>query len=157
MKITITIITIILAIGIGMTGVVLAGTDHTDHSQMDMSKSDNKQDTNKNFKHTGLDKGIRAEFEIMSLAQMGTKAEDGSTHHIMLKIFHDSMNHQIKEATGKIKIIGPDKKEQVASVTNYGGIFAANLKFHKKGKYGVICLLKIDGQKALYKFWYSHK
>ncbi|MBW1837520.1 MAG: hypothetical protein JRF71_11605 [Deltaproteobacteria bacterium] len=100
--------------------------------------------------------GVRAEFQIMSLASMNMKGPDGATHHVMVKLFHDSMNHPIKNATGKVKIIGPGKKEQINPLKNYNGIFAANFAFKETGKYGVICLVKVNGEKHLFKFWYNH-
>ncbi len=170
MKKTFCIITIVMAVGIGIQGMAAANNtqmDHSkmgsadntqmDHGKMDMSKSGGKKSADMNFKHKDVNKGIRAEFEIMSLEKMGMKTDDGSTHHIMIKIFNDSMNHQIKEAAGKIKLIDPDGKEKVVAVKNYSGIFAANLSFPKTGKYGVICLLKIKDEKPMFKFWYTHK
>jgi hypothetical protein len=74
----------------------------------------------------------------------------------MLNLFHDSTNHPIKDATGKVKVIGPDKKEQINTLKNYNGIFAANVTFSKNGKYGVIFLVKVDGEKHTFKFWYQH-
>jgi len=99
---------------------------------------------------------VRAEFQIMSLASMNMKDPNGDTHHVMVKLFHDSMNHPIKDAVGKVKIIKPDGKEQTNSLKNYNGIFAANFTFGENGKYGVICLVIIDGEKHIFKFWYHH-
>jgi hypothetical protein len=109
------------------------------------------------FEHQAVVDGVRAEFQIMSLASMNMKDPNGATHHIMVKFFHDAMDHQIKKAVGKAKVVGPDKTEQTGLLEDYGGIFAANFSFEKAGKYGVICLTKIDGKKHLYKFWYAHQ
>ena len=92
----------------------------------------------------------------MSLASMNMKDPNGATHHVMVNLFHDSMNHPIKDAVGKVKVIGPDKKEQINTLKNYNGTFAANFTFSKNGKYGVICLVKVDGEKQTFKFWYQH-
>jgi hypothetical protein len=62
----------------------------------------------------------------------------------------------IKEAVGKIKVIAPDKAEQVSSQKNYSGILAANFTFKEPGKYGVICQLKNQDKKQTFKFWYHH-
>ena len=35
--------------------------------------------------------------------------------------------------------------------------FAANFTFNKKDKYGVICLVKINEEKHIFKFWYPHE
>jgi hypothetical protein len=125
-----------------------AGMDMSSHESME-SHGDQMQ-----FHHTAVDKKVRAEFQIMSLASMNMKDPQHNTHHIMVKLFHDSKNSQYKEAVGKVKIIGPDKSEQIGTLENYNGIFAANFTFQKKGKYGVMCLVKVGGEKYLYKFWY---
>jgi hypothetical protein len=62
----------------------------------------------------------------------------------------------IKNAVGKIKVIAPDKTEQESPLKNYSGILAANFTFKTPGKYGVICLLKNQDQKQVFKFWYHH-
>ena len=73
------------------------------------------------------------------------------------KFFDDDMNRQIKNSTGKIKVINPSGKEQTGSLKNYNGVFAANFIFNEKGKYGVICMFKVDERKLLTKFWYPHE
>jgi len=108
------------------------------------------------FTHHMVVDGIRGEFQVMSLASMNMKDPDGATHHIMVKLFHENMNHQIKNAVGKIKVVGPDEKEQIEKLKNYSGIFAANFLFDKKGQYGVICLVKLGDEKHVFKFWYPH-
>jgi len=157
MKKSILLIITILVIGTGIKYAAAQDPEHEGHHKMDMPMNDSGKMASHNFKYSGVDKGIRAEFEIMSLADMGMKPSDGSTHHIMFKIFHDSMNHQLQEATGKIKVIDPDGNEQTSDIKNYNGIFAVNTMFPKPGKYGVICLLKINDDKPLFKFWYTHK
>ena len=74
----------------------------------------------------------------------------------MVKLVDLSSQKQIDNAVGKIKLISPTGKEQVESLQNYSGILAANFTFDEKGKYGVICLFKMDGKKRMVKFWYSH-
>jgi hypothetical protein len=108
------------------------------------------------FSHHAEVEGVRAAFEVMSLAAMNMSDPEGNTHHIMVKFFHVKMDHQIANVVGKVKVISPSGKEQVASLKDYGTIFAANFTFKEKGKYGVICLFKVDGQKHLVKFWYPH-
>ena len=108
------------------------------------------------FKQEVVVNHIRSEFQIMSLAGMNIKNSEGSTHHVMVKLYDKSRNQLVRNIVGKIKVIGPDKGEQINSLKNYNGVFAANFTFGKKGKYGVICLVKIDGKKHLFKFWYPH-
>jgi hypothetical protein len=108
------------------------------------------------FKHRAVVEGVGAGFEIMSLASMNMKDPEGNTHHIMVKL-HDNRKQQIEDAIGNIKVIGPDKQAQTNGLKNYAGIYAANVTFNEPGKYGIICLVKVEGKRRLYKFWYPHK
>ena len=108
------------------------------------------------FKHTASEGGIDAEFQVMSLASMNMTSDKGETHHIMVNLKEADGGAPIKNAVGKIKVIAPDKTEQVSPLKNYSGILAANFTFKEPGKYGVICLLKNQDQKQVFKFWYHH-
>lgn len=158
MKNIVTIITMFIAIGWVSINIGTAGTSsHEGHEQSHPPAPTTKHaDPTGTFKHKAIVKNIRAEFQIMSLTSMNMKDPNGATHHVMVNLFHDSMNHPIKDAVGKVKIVGPDEKEQINTLKNYNGIFAANFTLSKNGKYGVICLVKVDGEKHLYKFWYQH-
>ena len=133
------------------SGHDMTRNEHADHSSMDHSAPSGT------YEHKMVVDGIRVEFQVMSLASMNMKDPEGNTHHIMVKFFHDKMNHQLKDAVGKIKIISPSKKEHISTLNNYSGIFAANFTFNEQGKWGVISLFKIDGEKHVAKFWYPHK
>ena len=146
-----TLLAMCLALSWGLPGMAKEGHDMSEPETM------KHPDTAATFKHQAVVEGIRAEFQVMSLASMNMKDQRGATHHIMVKLFHDAMNHQVQNASGKIKVISPSGKEQIVSLKNYNGIFAANFTFREKGKYGVICLLKVDKQKHMFKFWYPHK
>ena len=158
MKKTIALLTTILALSWGLTGLTAADTTHKSHEGMTMPETGTigKTSPGSAFQHVATQKHIRAEFQVMSLASMNMKDQSGATHHIMVKLFHGSKNAQIKEAIGKIKIVGPDNAEQIDSLKNYSGVFAANFTFNKTGKYGVICLVKVNEEKLLFKFWYPH-
>jgi len=139
------------------TGVVIAAEKSMQgHDGMDMSSHESMEGhgDKMQYHHSAVDKHVRAEFQIMSLASMNMKDPQNNTHHIMVKLFHDMENNQYKEAVGRVKIIGPDKSEQTNTLKNYNGIYAANFTFEKKGKYGVICLIKVGDKKHLFKFWY---
>jgi hypothetical protein len=108
------------------------------------------------YTHTASDGGIDAEFQVMSLASMNMTSDKGETHHIMVNLNETDGGAPIKNAVGKIKVIAPDKAEQVSPLKNYSGILAANFTFQEPGKYGVICLFKIQDTKQVFKFWYHH-
>ena len=138
-----------------MTG---AHSEEMEHGDMASSHSEKMEHgmTGDTFTHEQVDQGVRAEFQVMSLASMNMKDPEGNTHHIMVKFFNDGMNHQINNVVGKIKLINPSGKEQIGDLKDYNGIYAVNFTFEEKGKYGVICLFKVDGKKHLVKFWYPH-
>lgn len=137
----------------------MTGMDHGKHDMDAMSDMKHMDDMDQGgaFEKQVVTDGIRAEFQIMSLASMNMKDPDGASHHIMTKFFNEYDNHQIKNAIGKIKVIDPDEKEQINGLKNYSGIYAANFSFDKPGKYGVICLARVKGKDYVYKFWYSHQ
>jgi hypothetical protein len=88
---------------------------------------------------------------------MNMTSEEGDTHHIMVDLAESDGGKPIKDAIGKIKVIGPEGKEQVSPLKNYSGILAANFTFDAPDKYGVICLIKNNDSKHVFKFWYHHQ
>ncbi len=133
------------------------GTTMKGHSGMDSDKGATMNGSGMDaFKHQASKDGMDATFQVMSLASMNMAAENGDTHHVMVNLSKTDGGEKIKEAKGKIKVIGPDGKEQVSSLKNYGGILAANFIFKEPGKYGVICLVKNSKKEHLFKFWYEH-
>jgi hypothetical protein len=151
MKSTIIIIALALLLNLQMIHIAFASDSHKGHGDT-MSQSAPAG----TFEHKSMAEGIHTEFQIMSLASMNMTDPNGATHHIMAKFIDPKTNEQLKSAVGKVKIIGPNGKEQVQPLENYGGVFAANFSFPEKGKYGVICLFKVDEKKRVVKFWYPH-
>ena len=136
------------------------GHDMKADEQMEHGKDDKTMDHSGmggTFTHTATEGGIDAEFQVMSLASMNMTSDKGETHHIMVNLKETSGGEPIKKAVGKIKVIAPDKTAQESPLKNYSGILAANFTFTEPGKYGVICLLKNNDQKQVFKFWYDHK
>jgi hypothetical protein len=141
------LLTLSLVCGLVLAGAAFASEAHEGHKEAAPAGV---------FEHKAVDNGVRAEFQIMSLDQMNMKDSSGATHHVMVRLFHDGMNHPVNEAVGKVKVIDPDNTSQVGDLKNYNGVFAANVSFSAKGKYGVICLVNIDGKKHQFKFWYHY-
>ncbi|MBC8432735.1 MAG: hypothetical protein H8D96_12555 [Desulfobacterales bacterium] len=158
MKKIISVFIMFIAIGLVSLNIGTAGTTHEGHGQSHTPAPTAKKNTGSTgtFTHEAVANHVRAEFKIMSLASMHMKDPNGATHHVMLNLYHDSTNHPIKDAVGKVKVIGPDGKEQINTLKNYNGIFAANFTFSKNSKYGAVCLVKVDGEKHVFKFWYPH-
>lgn len=137
---------------LAMQGHDMKSDDKMDHSAQGMQMDHTSMGGT--FKHTATEGGIDAEFQVMSLASMNMTSDKGETHHIMVNLKETDGGATIKNAVGKIKVVGPDGKEQVSSLKNYNGILAANFTFKEPGKYGVICLLKNQDKKQVFKFWY---
>lgn len=159
MKKRIALIAVLLLIGTCMPA--MASESHSGHQDKDKASTMEGHDTAGNhggegtFKHEAVVDGVQTQFEIMSLASMNMKAENGATHHVMVKLF-DGDGNRIDEVRGKVKLIAPSGKEQTSSLKNYNGVLAANFTFDEQGKYGVICLFKQNETKHLVKFWYPH-
>jgi hypothetical protein len=113
--------------------------------------------TSGSFTHKAMIDGMHAEFQIMSLASMNMKDQNGATHHIILKLSKAGADEPIQQVVGKIKVIDPNGNEQIATLKDYNGILAANFAFKEPGKYGVICLFKENEKKHVTKFWYPHE
>lgn len=154
MKKRVTLIILILVLSFGSQAV--AGTAHQSQDHMSGSQSGTMKGrvTGDTFRHQAVVEGVRAEFQVMSLASMNMKDPKGNTHHIMVKFFNATSQAQIKNAMGEIKLISPSGKELEEILTNYGGILAANFTFDEKGKYSVNCLFEVDGKEREIKFLY---
>ena len=137
---------------IGLVCVMLVGSSWA----MDHSKMGKKDGGGMNtFKETVMVDGIHAEFQVMELASMNMTDPQGHTHHVMASFMKN--NEKITQAAGKIKLISPSGKEQIATLKDFGsGMFAANFTIDEKGKWGVICLFKDEGGKHTAKLWYPH-
>ena len=141
-------------------GLTYASDKHGGHGKMDHgSKSGHeKMDHGKmenTFTHEAVVDGVKAEFQVMTLASMNMKDPEGNTHHVMAKFFDQKTKDQIKDTIGKIKVIAPSGKEQVTKLKDYSGIFAGNFTVKEEGKHGIICLFKIGEKKRVAKFWYE--
>ncbi|MCG6917759.1 MAG: hypothetical protein LJE89_09450 [Deltaproteobacteria bacterium] len=145
-----------LSLALSSGSLALAARDHQSDDHMSGSKSVSMEygQSAATFTHQETVEGVQAEFQVMTLASMNMNDPQGKTHHVMVKFADASSHKQLANAIGKIKVISPSGREQVESLQNYGGILAANFTFAEKGKYGVICLFKVDGKKGLVKFWY---
>jgi len=111
--------------------------------------------TDKTFTHTAMAGDVHAEFKIMDLASMNMKDPNGKTHHVMVTFTRDGQ--KLTKIVGKIKMISPDQKEQIADLKDFGGgVFAAMFTIDEPGKWGVICLFKDENGAQTVKFWYPH-
>lgn len=116
---------------------------------------DSSSNKDGSFTYMAMAGDIHTEFKVMDLAGMNMKDPEGKTHHVMATFTRD--NKKITSIIGKVKLVSPDKEEQIAALMDYGGgIYAANFIIDEPGKWGVICLFKAGAEKHTVKFWYPH-
>ena len=138
-------------------GDVNMGTDHSNQSmeQSGMDMSHGSESMGGTFKHSAMAGDVHTEFQVMDLASMNTKDSEGNTHHVMVTF--EKNGEKLGKVVGKMKLISPSGKEQMASLKDYGnGIYAANFNIDEPGKWGIINLFKADESQHTVKFWYPH-
>lgn len=107
------------------------------------------------FMHSVMVDDLHTEFQVMALASMGMKDPEGKTHHVMATFMRN--DEKVSKAVGKIKLISPSGKEQLAAMKDFGsGVFAANFTIDEPGKWAILCLFKEEGGQHTVKFWYDH-
>lgn len=133
-----------------LVGLIFAG------NSMAMESMDYGNSTEDgSFNYMAMVGDIHAEFKVMDLASMNMKDPEGKTHHVMVTFTRDGS--KLTQIVGKVKLISPSNKEQIADLKDYGGgIFAANFVIDEPGKWGVICLFKVEDNKQTVKFWYPY-
>ncbi len=126
-----------------------------DHGSMEGMKHGSESHDG-NFVHMDMAGDVHTEFQVMDLASMNMKDPEGKTHHVMATFTRN--DQKIAKAVGKVKLVSPSGKEQLATLKDYGsGVFAANFTIDEPGKWGVVCLFKDDlGEQHTVKFWYPH-
>ena len=133
----------------------LAGAQHQGH---DMSSHGaggmGPAQSSGTYTHQVVDQGVRAEFQIMNLASMNMKNPAGATHHIMVALVREGTNERIRNVIGRIRVVSPSGKDQVETLKDYSGMYAANFSFPEKGKYEVTCVFKADDKQHVIKFSY---
>ncbi len=112
--------------------------------------------------HQEVAGGVKAVFSVMDMrAQVkGTELPKGmkETHHLMVRFADAKSGKALTSGEVKVKVVGPDKSEQVKDLMGMEGHFGADFVMAKKGKYGIMCKFKLTGGKVeSSKFWYEVK
>jgi len=121
-----------------------------------------------NIAHEEVVDGLKVTFKIMNMKEhmKGMQMPKGmkDTDHLMVEFKDVKTGKTIAEGQVKVKIVGPDKSEQVkdlagmGSMGTMGGHFGADFDLSKKGKYGVMAKFKLmDNKEKSVKFWYEVK
>lgn len=114
--------------------------------------------------HEEVVDGVKATFKVMGMAEhmkamkMDMPMEMKETHHIAVEFKDAKTGKALTEGEVKVKVMGPDKSEQVKDMMGMQGHFGADFDLSKKGKYGVMAKFKLaDGKVRSVKFWYTVK
>jgi Spy/CpxP family protein refolding chaperone len=108
--------------------------------------------------HEEVVDGVKATFSVLDIKakmkEMGMK----ETNHIMVTFKDAKSGKALSEGEVTVKVMGPDKSEQVKELMGMEGGFGADFTMPQKGKYGVLAKFKLkDGKTRSLKFWYTVK
>lgn len=134
--------------------------DHTDHGVAQSAQSDHMMQSG-SIAHKEVVDGVRVTFSVIDMrASMKDMHAKGvmETHHLMLMFTDAKTGRHLNEGEVKIKVVAPDKSEQVKSLEGMSGHFGADFAMGAKGKYGIISKFRMkDGKVRSSKFWYEVK
>jgi hypothetical protein len=128
-----------------------------DHGSMKMDHGGGMMAMGK-LAHEEVVDGVKATFKVIDIKakmkEMGMK----ETHHIMVVFTDAKSGGKLSEGEVKVKVIGPDKKEQVKDLMGMEGGFGSDFTMPEKGKYGIMAKFKLkDGKVRSVKFRYTVK
>ncbi len=108
--------------------------------------------------HVQVVDGVKATFSVLDIKakmkEMGMK----ETNHIMVMFTDAKTGKTLSEGEVKVKVMAPDKSEQVKDLMGMEGGFGADFTMPKPGKYGIMAKFKLkDGKVRSVKFWYTVK
>lgn len=114
--------------------------------------------------HQEVTDGVKAIFSVQpmkdAMAAMGMQMPAGvkETHHISLKLVDAKTGKVITSGEAKLKVVAPNKSEQLKDMPAMHGHFGADVVMTAKGSYGIMSKFKTpDGKVRSAKFWYQLK
>ena len=133
------------------------GSMPMDHGSMKMEHGSGMMAMGK-LAHEEVVDGVKATFNVIDIKAKMKAMGMKETHHIMVMFTDAKSGAKLGEGEVKLKVIGPDKKEQVKDLMGMEGGFGADFTMPEKGKYGVMAKFKLkDGKVRSVKFWYTVK
>jgi hypothetical protein len=140
-----------------------------EHGSMEMEHG-GEMKTNSIVAYEGVVDGVKVTFKLLDMREhmkaikMEMPKGMKDTHHLMVEFKDAKTGKPLSEGEVKVKVIGPDKSEQVKDLVAMGEMagmeagFGADFDFSKKGKYAVMAKFKLaDGKVRTVKFWYTVK
>jgi hypothetical protein len=149
-------------------GVLAAEHDHgsmpMDHGAMPMDHGSMKMESGGGMMsmgklaHQEVVDGVKATFNVIDIKAKMKEAGMKETHHIMVVFTDAKSGARLSEGEVKVKVVGPDKKEQVKELMGMEGGFGSDFTMAEPGKYGVMTKFKLkDGKVRSTKFRYTVK
>lgn len=133
-----------------------AGMDHGTMEGMDMDHG-GMMSMGK-LAHEEVVDGVKATFRIIDIKAKMENMGMKETHHIMAVFTDARSGKQLAEGDVKVKVIGPDKSEQMKELMGMEGGFGSDFTMPNKGRYGVMCKSRLkDGKVRSARFWYTVK
>lgn len=142
---------------LALTAPAAFAAEHAGHNMAGMAQMEG-------VAHDAVIDGVKATFSIQTMKDameaMGMDMPAGvkETHHISVSFKDPKSGKTLTSGEVKVKLLGPDKSEQVKDLMGMHGHFGGDFVMTKKGKYGVMAKFKLaDGKVRSAKFWYTVK
>ena len=151
---------VILAATFALSAPLMASA--SEHGSMNMEmKHDGMMSMGKMIHSETVD-GVKVMFHLIDMKEklkgMQVPAGMTDTHHLMIMFSDAKSGKMLSSGQVKVKIIGPDKSEQVKTMMGMNGGFGSDVNLSAKGKYGIMTkFLLSDGKVRSCKFWYEVK
>lgn len=108
--------------------------------------------------HETVTDGVKASFHFIDIKAKMKARGMKETNHIMVMFTDAKTGKMLPEGEVKIKVMAPDKSEQVKELMGMNGGFGSDFTLAQKGKYGIMAKFKLaDGKVRSVKFWYHVK
>jgi len=108
--------------------------------------------------HEAVVEGVKASFVVIDNREMMKEMKMKESHHIMVMFTEPKSGKQLSEGEVTVKVLAPDKKEEVKALMEMERGFGADFTMRKPGKYGVMAKFQLkDGKVRSAKFWYTVK
>lgn len=145
------------------TSAAFADMDHEhggmtmEHGSMEMGDGGGMMAMGK-LAHEEVVDGVKVTFKIIDIKAKMEKMGMKETHHIMVRFSDAKSGKELSEGEVKVKVMGPDKKEQVKALLGMEGGFGSDFTMPVKGRYGIMAKFRLkDGKVRNVKFWYTVK
>jgi len=108
--------------------------------------------------HEAVVEGVKASFVVIDNREMMKEMKMKESHHIMVMFTEPKSGKHLSEGEVTVKVLAPDKKEEIKALMEMEEGFGADFTMRKPGKYGVMAKFQLkDGKVRSAKFWYTVK